>query len=88
MRRNLLLAYQADRQYLNFRWLILLFAGLMSYEPHRAVLLGAVLGLESLIGFAAHFSVKSLDQYKSKGHMYPSLLRLLDLASICLASSR
>ena len=87
MRRNLLLAYQADRQYLKFRWLILFFAGMMSYEPQRAALLGAVLGLESLIGVAAHFSVNSLERYKTKGHMYPSLLRLVDLGSICIASS-
>ena len=33
MRRNLLLAYQADRQYLKFRWLIVLFAGIYASQP-------------------------------------------------------
>ena len=33
MRRSLLLAYQADRQYLKFRWLILLFAGIYASQP-------------------------------------------------------
>ena len=90
MRRNLLLAYQADRQYLKFRWLILLFAAFMSFssdKPISPVTLGAVLAVASLLGIGAHRAIRTLEAYKSRGHIYPGLLRLLDLASICLASS-
>ena len=90
MRRNLLLAYQADRQYLKFRWLILLFAAFMSFssdKPISPVTLGAVLAVASLLGIGAHRAIRTLEAYKSRGHFYPGMLRLLDLASICLASS-
>ncbi len=94
MRRSLLLAYQADRQYLKFRWLIVLFAGIYASQPivNKAdqvgtVALGVFLAVTSLLGVGAHFGLRSLDTYKSRGNLYPGLLRLLDLASLCLASS-
>jgi putative nucleotidyltransferase with HDIG domain len=94
MRRNLLLAYQTDRQYLKFRWLILFFAAVMALGPIEpnvkhvgAALLGVILAIESLLGIGIHLALRSLDTYKTRGHIFPALLRLQDLAILCLASS-
>ena len=87
MRRNLLLAFQADRQYLKFRWLILFFAAVMAYDPKHPELLGVILAIESLLGVGTTIITKSLDSYKTKGHVYPGLLRLFDLATVSIVSS-
>ncbi len=86
MRRNLLLAYQADKQYLRFRWGLLFFAGLIAYGAVDSLLLGINLAVASLLGVVVLKSVKSLDAYKQKGHQYPGLLRLADLVAVCGAS--
>ena len=87
MRRNLHLAYQADRQYLKFRWIILLFASIVSFSLLDPVILGAIVAVEALLGIGTHFGIRTLDLYKSKGHLLPGMLRLVDLATLCLASS-
>ena len=87
MRRNLLLAYQADRQYLKFRWLILFFAAVMAYDPKHPETLGVILAIESLLGVGTTIITKSLDSYKTRGHVYPTLLRLLDLITVSFVSS-
>ena len=87
MRRNLLLAFQADRQYLKFRWLILFFAAVMDYDPKHPELLGVILAIESLLGVGTTIITKNLESYKTKGHIYPGLLRLFDLATVSIVSS-
>ncbi len=87
MRRSLLLAYQADRQYLKFRWLILFFAAVLAYDPSHPEVLGVILALESLLGVGTTIITKSLNAYKTKGHIYPGLLRLFDLATVCIVSA-
>jgi HD-GYP domain-containing protein (c-di-GMP phosphodiesterase class II) len=87
MRRNLLLAFQADRQYLKFRWLIILFAGFISFEVVNPVVLGTILGFAALLGIGTQTSIRTLESYKTRGHNYPGLLRLLDLACLCVAGS-
>ena len=87
MRRNLHLAYQADQQYLKFRWIILLFASGLSFSLLDPVSLGVILAVEALLGVGAHLAIRNLDLYKTRGHLVPGMLRLVDLATLCLASS-
>ncbi len=86
MRRNLLLAYQIDRQYLRFRWGLLLFATFIAYGAIDPIFLGVNLAIASLLGVAAWTTVKSIEHYKTKGQRYPGLLRLTDLVALCGAS--
>lgn len=87
MRRNLLLAFQADRQYIRFRWVILFFAGLISYGETSPLILGVVLAVESLLGIGVYMVARTLESYKMKGYKYPSILRLADLTTLCAASA-
>ncbi|MBS1726540.1 MAG: HD domain-containing protein [Armatimonadetes bacterium] len=86
MRRNLLLAFQADRQYLRFRWLMLGFAAFVAFGVVNPLFIGANLAIASLLGVGTLFAVKNLEIYKAKGHRYPGLLRLADLIALCGAS--
>jgi putative nucleotidyltransferase with HDIG domain len=87
MRRNLLLAFQADRQYIRFRWVILFFAGLISYGETSPLILGVILAIESLLGIGVYLVSRTLESYKMKGYKYPSILRLADLTTLCAASA-
>lgn len=87
MRRNLLLAFQADRQYIRFRWVILFFAGLISYGETSPLILGIVLAVESLLGIGIYALARTLESYKMNGYKYPSILRLADLVTLCAASA-
>ena len=106
MRRSLHLAFQADKQYLRLRWVILFFVaamaltipkgaspaaiggkGLEGNASINSLLLGAIMAIEALIGIAAFMGMRTLDAYKAKGHLFPGILRLADLAAICFATS-
>lgn len=86
MRRNLLLAHQADRQYLRFRWGMLFFSVVVSFGTIGPAILGVLLAAASLMGVGGLAVTKNLDSYKTRGHKLVGLLRLLDLIFVCFAS--
>lgn len=59
----------------------------MAFETVGPVILGAYLAISALLSIGTHRSIRTLEAYKTRGHVYPSALRLLDLASLCFAGS-
>ena len=86
MRRNLLLAYQVDRQYLRLRWGLLCFAGFITFGTVNPVLLGAILGLTCLLGIAVQSNTNTLEKFKLKGYKLPGMLRFADIVALSLAT--